>query len=354
MKRNIIKVLALLLIALFSFSGCKETSPLDTGEFYSYDLTKYVEVGDYKSAKYSPMNVVVGADDVEERIKSELEKYKLTNKESRDKAVSIGDTAVIDFEGFVDGKAIEGGSGKDFPLEIGSGSFIDGFEAGLVGKKIGSTTTLNLTFPKKYHSAEYAGKDVTFIVTVKKVYVVVYPELTDDIVSSISTVKTVSEYKTYIHDLLTKEFKEEAETKNLENLVSAVIDECKIKKYPKKEVKNYQAKLKTRESDLARQKDLTLEQYVLNSGMSMKEFNEKLEEAAKKLVAKEMVILAIADKEGIRLTDEQYEISLEEYKEKYNYISTDQLIEDIGEDNLRGQMIIDYTIDHLMSYMTSK
>ena len=318
------------------------------GDFYPYKLSNYVTLGDYWNAEYASGNPNVEDEDVEEKIKADLVKYKQTTSVKKEGTIKNGDTANIDYKGFLKGVQFEGGTADGYSLEIGSGSFIDGFESGLIGKKAGEEVSLDLKFPDSYHNAEFAGKEVTFEVKINSVTEVVYPELTDELVSKISSKKTVSEYRQHIYDTLVEEKAEEVAKTNRENLISAVIETCEIKKYPKDEVMKYKNNLITQYEKVAGNNGLDLETFVSYSGYTLDQFKELMEKNAQNIVAEEMIFIMIADKEGIELTESEFEAGVTTHMEENRYTSRDVFLDDIGEDKLRGILLIDKTIDYML------
>lgn len=158
--------LALSLCACGSSKSDSESETEDDNVYaYTLDIDKFVELGQYKNLTYTPVDTTVTDDEVEEQINTNLQ-ANATYDQITDRAVQDGDTVNIDYTGKIDGEEFAGGSGSDYNLQIGSDTFIDGFEDGLIGKNPGETVTLNLTFPDDYSSEDLAGKDATFDVTI--------------------------------------------------------------------------------------------------------------------------------------------------------------------------------------------
>ncbi len=347
------KRVSVLLLLCFVLAGvlCACSKKNNHGKFYPYNMSAYVKLGEYRDISYLRGSVSVDTNDVEDKIREELEKYKLTTQKEKNAAAASGDTVNIDFVGYLNGEAYQGGSAKGETLKIGSGLYIDGFESGLIGKKAGDKVKLELTFPKTYENAKFAGKDVVFDVTINTVYETVYPKLTDDIVSRISTVKTVADYREYIYESLVESETAKVEQNNRNNFVAAVIEACEIKKYPQKEVKKYQSNLIEQYEQTAQNEGLTLESFVRYNGYTMDEFDELMKQNAQNLVAKEMVFLMIADEEGISVSQEEFETGIESYMDKNGYISRETFLEDIGEDKFRGLLLVEKTIEQLKTRM---
>ena len=182
-----------------------------------------VTLGQYKGVEVEKADASVSAEDVEAELKKVQEQNaRLLTVE--DRGVEDGDQTVIDFEGFVDGKGFEGGKAEDYPLTIGSHSFIDTFEEQLIGKKIGEECEVNVTFPTEYHAADLAGKPATFKVTVKEIKVKELPELNDEFASEVSEFDTLDEYKKDVEKKLAEKKEIEANSKNEDAVVAKVVE----------------------------------------------------------------------------------------------------------------------------------
>lgn len=186
-----------------------------------------VTLGQYKGVEVEKADASVSAEDVEAELKKVQEQNaRLLTVE--DRGVEDGDQTVIDFEGFVDGKGFEGGKAEDYPLTIGSHSFIDTFEEQLIGKKIGEECEVNVTFPTEYHAADLAGKPATFKVTVKEIKVKELPELNDEFASEVSEFDTLDEYKKDVEKKLAEKKEIEANSKNEDAVVAKVVENASM------------------------------------------------------------------------------------------------------------------------------
>ena len=290
MKRILCVLLVLAL--MLSFAGCKKDM---NRELYNLKLDKYVELGDYmgiridtKSADFEKITQEVIAYDVETNLF-----YKGT--------VAEGDVANIDYVGEKDGVAFDGGSAQGYDLEIGSGTFIPGFEEGLIGAKVGSIVSLPLTFPKDYGNKELAGAKVTF--TVKINY-------TDK--------KIAQEPKEYYSNLNYKSLEDYLINVNERAIEEAIVNECleicKVKKYPKTDINSlYNYYYETIESNVKNGYNMTMEQYFEAIGKTEEEFKtEVIDGEIKSLMDQQMIWYAILDKEGLTVTDEDIETKIKE------------------------------------------
>lgn len=345
-KRNIAALFVVIIFCMGALCSCKDSNAKN-GKFYPYDLTKYVELGDYENISYEKKEVSVTEEDIDNYIKSELVRFNIAELEKKDAMVAEGDTVNIDYVGYIKGKTFEGGSAEGASLVIGSGQFIDGFESGLIGAYEGEKVSLPLKFPDTYHVKEFAGKSVLFEVTVNAVYNYVYPELTDDIVVGISTSKSVEDYKLSIKNTLTEKETEKVYTSNHNAFIDAVIKSCDIKKLPSKEVDRYKTNLIKQYENTASSENLTLEMFVSYNGFTMDSFEKEMENTAELLVKKEIVFLLIADKENITLTNEEYEKGLSEHMHNNGYTSRTSFLNAVGEENFKGILRIEKAIDTL-------
>ena len=353
MKKRIIALcLVVIILCIGCFSSCKSGGK--HGKFYPYNLSSYVNLGDYENVTYTKQQVSVTDEDVRQEIEKQLVKFGYASLAEKEGTVENKNKVNIDYTGYLNGKTFEGGSAKGASLDIGSGQFIEGFESGLVGATVGQTLSLNLKFPDAYHQKDYAGKDVVFEVTINKIYEYVYPELTDKIVSSISSQKTVSLYRESIYDLLLESETQQVKTNNRNAFINAVINCCKIKKMPKNEVEKYRSNLIKQYTNTASEENLSLEEFASYNGLTMEQFEEEMEKSAEMLVQKEMVFLMIADKEKISLTDEEYEKSLAEHMHNNGYTSRTSFLEAVGEDKFMGLLLVEKAIDTVEAKQNEK
>ena len=274
-----------------------------------------VELGEYKGVKAEKVVYETKDEDIQTRINADAEKNaRMITIE--DRAVENGDITVIDFEGFVDGVAFEGGKGTDHTLEIGSGQFIPGFEDQLVGAKLNEETEINVKFPEEYHAEELKGKDATFKVTVKEIKVKELPALDDDFAKDVSEFDTFEEYKANIKADLDKA--NEARTKGeFENNVVEVVTEnatvdipqCMIDNRIEDMVKDFGYRLSSQ--------GMSLEQYMQFTGATMDTFKEQFKDQAAAQVKSNLVLEKIAQVEALEVSDEDLEEELKKMAEMY-------------------------------------
>jgi trigger factor len=286
----------------------------ETGVKFKADLiTKpVVEISDYKGleVKKTTKNVDDAAVD------AEIEKVRNRNARStsvEDRAAQNGDTAVIDFEGFLDGVAFEGGKGEKFPLELGSGSFIPGFEDQIVGKSIGEEFDVNVTFPEHYQAENLAGKPAVFKCKLHELKGKELPDVDDEFVKDVSEFDTLDEYKADIKSKLEKAAADEAST-NLDNaLVDAVISKMTA------EVPQvmYQRRIDDIVREWSARNRIRVEDYLKYTGATMDQFRANFTEVAKRQVDLRLALEKIAELENIIVSDEDLEKEYADMAEQY-------------------------------------
>ena len=286
----------------------------ETGVKFKADLiTKpVVEISDYKGleVKKTTKNVDDAAVD------AEIEKVRNRNARSisvEDRAAQNGDTAVIDFEGFLDGVAFEGGKGEKFPLELGSGSFIPGFEDQIVGKNIGEEFDVNVTFPEHYQAENLAGKPAVFKCKLHELKGKELPDVDDEFVKDVSEFDTLDEYKADIKSKLEKAAADEAST-NLDNaLVDAVISKMTA------EVPQvmYQRRIDDIVREWSARNRIRVEDYLKYTGATMDQFRANFTEVAKRQVDLRLALEKIAELENITVSDEDLEKEYADMAEQY-------------------------------------
>lgn len=359
--KHLIAILLCLCVA-FSFSACSSMP------YSSVDAKEYVKVGKYKGLKKKEFKVKVTDKEVNEQIKQILESNAETKRVKTGK-VEKNDTVIIDYSGKINGKKFKNGSASDQYLTIGSNQFIKGFESGLVGVKIGAKKTLHLTFPKDYSEKKLAGKNVTFDVTVKSKQERVVPTLDENFVASQTketknkNVKTVKDYKAFIKKELAKAKKEQNVAEQKQALWNEVIRKTEMKtdkkgdaKYPEKEMKRVTKGLKKQYIDYAKQNNMSLKDFLKKQmNMDTKTFNKQIKAAAENQVKDDLTVCAIADKENISLSDDDYEKFVKKQLKMYGFASDKALKEQtgktyeetVGEENAKMQALKQKVLDYI-------
>ena len=274
-----------------------------------------VTLGQYKGVEVEKADASVSAEDVEAELKKVQEQNaRLLTVE--DRGVEDGDQTVIDFEGFVDGKGFEGGKAEDYPLTIGSHSFIDTFEEQLIGKKIGEECEVNVTFPTEYHAADLAGKPATFKVTVKEIKVKELPELNDEFASEVSEFDTLDEYKKDVEKKLAEKKEIEANSKNEDAVVAKVVENATME-IPDKMI---DAQAENMVQDMARRmqsQGLSLDMYLKYTGMTVEQMKEQARPDAEKRIRTRLVLEAVAKAKNIQISDEKVDEEVAKMAEAY-------------------------------------
>ena len=274
-----------------------------------------VTLGQYKGVEVEKADASVSAEDVEAELKKVQEQNaRLLTVE--DRGVEDGDQTVIDFEGFVDGKGFEGGKAEDYPLTIGSHSFIDTFEEQLIGKKIGEECEVNVTFPTEYHAADLAGKPATFKVTVKEIKVKELPELNDEFASEVSEFDTLDENKKDVEKKLAEKIEIEANSKNEDAVVAKVVENATME-IPDKMI---DAQAENMVQDMARRmqsQGLSLDMYLKYTGMTVEQMKEQARPDAEKRIRTRLVLEAVAKAENIQISDEKVDEEVAKMAEAY-------------------------------------
>ena len=328
MKKKLAVVLAGVMMVSATLAGCQGSKGLETDD---------LKITQYKGIEVDAVEKAAEVTDedidkyIESRLSSDAESIEVT-----DRAVQSGDTATIDFTGKMNGEAFEGGTSTDYPLEIGSGSFIPGFEDSIIGHNTGDTFDWNGKFPDSYGNADLAGKDVVFTITVKKIQESKLPELTDEYVQKISEEsKNVDEYKKEVKKNLEKQNADTYEETLINNTWKAVIENTEVKNYPMDEVEKIRDGLVEQYKTIASYNGAEYEDMIEQQmGKSVEEFEKELLEAAKENVKQTMATKAIAEKEKIEIDDESYKKQLQELAEMYGYESGEQIKEEVEKEDL--------------------
>ena len=274
-----------------------------------------VELGEYKGIKVEVAVPEIKDEDVEAELKKAQEEQARTVP-VEDRPVADGDIATIDFEGFVDGVAFEGGKGTDYALTIGSHSFIDTFEQQLIGKNVGEEVEVNVTFPEEYHAEELKGKPALFKVVIKEIKVKELPELDDDFAQDVSDFDTLAEYKADIKAKLVEKAEKVAKNEKEEKLIDAIIADSKMD-IPEAMIETQQDQMIREFANRIASQGLSFDQYMQFTGMTMEAMKEQMKPQALKRIQVRLVLEAIAAKEAFEITEEDIEKELETMASMY-------------------------------------
>ena len=309
-----------------------------------------VTLGEYKGIEVEKASAEVTDEDIEAELKKVQEQNsRLITVE--DRAVEDGDQTVIDFEGSVDGTPFEGGKGEDYPLTIGSHSFIDTFEEQLIGKKIGEECEVNVTFPTEYHAADLAGKPATFKVTVKEIKVKELPELNDEFASEVSEFDTLDEYKKDVEKKLAEKKEIEANSKNEDAVVTKVVENASME-IPDKMI---DAQAENMVQDMARRmqsQGLSLDMYLKYTGMTVEQMKEQARPDAEKRIRTRLVLEAVAQAENIQISDEKVDEEVAKMAEAYK-MEVDKLKSYMSESDIK-QMKEDLAVQQAVDLLVAE
>ncbi len=307
-----------------------------------------VELGEYKGVQVERKAVEVTDEEVDKALEEERDKQsRMVPVEGR--AVENGDMVTIDFEGFVDGVAFEGGKGTDYPLTIGSHSFIDTFEDQLVGKNVGEEVEVNVTFPEQYQAEELQGKPAMFKVAIKEIKAKELPELDDEFAQDVSDFDTLAEYKEDLKKKLVEKKEEEAKEAFEEAVVEAVVSNAKME-IPAPMV---DLQVKTMADNFARRitsQGLSMEQYMQFTGMTPEKLEEQMRPQALKTIESRLVLEAIVKAENIQATDEELDKELEKMASMYQMEveKLKELISDKEKDSMKLDIAVQKAVDFIV------
>ena len=297
------------------------------------NVADYVELGEYLGVEVSVPAAEVTDEQVDVYISSALDGNKVKN-EITDRAAENGDVVDITFVGSRDGEEFEGGSGENYEMTLGAGGYIEGFEEGIVGMKTGETKELNLTFPIPYNNnPSLAGADVVFTITMNHIYEEVTPEFDDEFVAGleIEGVTTAEEYRQYAYDNLMSIAEAQRDTEVETAVLQAVSENAAFKAVPEAMVERYYDRLVSNLTYQASMYGLDLETFLLyGTGLTQEEYEAEMQASAEEAVKQILVLQAIAEKEGMTVTEEDIEADLEENAANYGYESAEEYKEALG------------------------
>ena len=301
-------------------------------------LKPEIKLGKYKGVKVEAMDTTVTDEDVA----AELDKVKEQNARlvaADDKAVEDGDQTTIDFEGFVDGVAFEGGKGEDYPLTIGSHSFIDTFEEQLIGKKVGEEVEVNVTFPEQYQAEELAGKPAMFKVTIKEIKVKEYPELDDDFAQDVSEFDTLDEYKADIKKNLEEKKAQEAEADKESKVIEAIVNDSEMD-IPEKMIEAQCQQMVEEFAQNIAMQGISFDQYMQFTGTTVDQLTEQVKPQAEARVQSSLVLEAIVKAEKIEASDEEFDEEIKRMAERYQMEAdkVNELLSDDDKKNIRADI----------------
>ena len=290
-----------------------------------------VTLGEYKGVEVPKADIAVTDEEVDAEVKKEQEKNSRTIT-VEDRAAAKDDIVTIDFEGFVDGDAFEGGKGTDYPLTLGSNTFIPGFEDQLIGANTGDHVEVNVTFPEEYQAKELAGKAAVFQCDVKKIEAKELPELDDDFAKDVSEFDTLAEYRENVKKTLTEKKEKEAETAKENAAIDKAIENAQMD-IPELMI---QTQCRQMMDDFGRRmqsQGLSMEQYFQFTGMTADKMMEDMKPQALKRIQTRLVLEKIAEVEDIQITEEETDAEIAKMAEAYK-MEADKIKEILGDEQL--------------------
>ena len=292
-----------------------------------------VTLGQYKGIEVEKADTTA----TDEEVAAELDKEREANSRTitvEDRAVQDGDMTVIDFEGFVDGEAFEGGKGTDYPLTIGSGAFIPGFEEKLVGAEIGKEVEVDVTFPEEYHAKELAGKPAVFKCTVKEIKVKELPELDDDFAQDVSDFDTLEEYKADVRKKVEEKKAADAKAKKEDAVIEKIIEGATME-IPDAMVETQAERMVDEFAQRLQMQGLTMEQYLQFTGGNVQALVEQSKPQALKRIQSRLVLEAVVAAENLTASDEELDAELGRMAEQYK-MEVEKLKEMFTEEDLKS------------------
>lgn len=295
-----------------------------------------VKLGKYKGVEIDKVETEVTEDEVMEAINKERENgARIQSVDGR--AIQTNDIAVIDFEGFVDGEAFEGGKGEGYELMIGSHSFIDTFEDQLIGKNTGDEVEVNVTFPEDYHAADLAGKPAMFRVKINDVKEKILADLDDEFASEVSDFDTLEEYKADVKKGLEEKKANAAKDTKQMAVIDAIIEESEME-IPDAYVKTVQKQMVNEFAQRIQMQGISYEQYLSLMGSTPEAMEDQVKPQAIKRIQSRLVLEAIAEAEKIEATEEDFEAEITKLAEAYQ-MSADKAKAMVGEDGKKEIML---------------
>ena len=329
-----------------------KVTQIEKGKAFIYEATvalkPEVTLGEYKGVEVKKAEAVVTDEDVENELTAARKKNgRLIDVE--DGAIEDGDNTIIDFTGYIDDKTFDGGAGTDYPLVIGSHSFIEGFEDQLIGKKKGETCDVNVTFPAEYHADELAGKPAKFVVTIKEVKRNELPELNDEFASEVSDFDTLDEYKADIRTKLQEKKEQDAKVENENNVIEKVVENAQMElpqpmvdTQAREMVENYARRLQSQ--------GLNINDYMKYTGMTPEKLMEQMRPEAEKRIKTRLVLEKVVEVENVEVSDEKLDEQINEIAASYK-LEGAKLKEMMGErekEQIREDLKVQAAIDLLV------
>ena len=288
-------------ICICAFIGIGVFASADPVDYTRLNYDKYVTLGEYKNLPYTIDVKSVSDEDVDRAAESEMNNY--SSMLQTGKPAEMGNMVVIDFTGYVDGKEFEGGSAKDYTLNLGSGQMIEGFEDSIIGHSEGDSFSVDLVFPKDYSEKTVAGKPVKFDITLKYVMGLDVPEYNEENVAEYTDYDTVEEHKEAVREKLERLAENNAKATAITQMWEQVLKTSKMKKYPKRILQNEINHEKSEYESYVKQTGGTLKEALKSQNLTEEKWDEQVKKSSKKNVKSHVIAYAIADKENIDISE---------------------------------------------------
>lgn len=331
-----------------------EVTQMEKGTDFIFTATVAIKpevtLGDYKGIEVEKKEAEVS----EEEITAEIDKAREANSRLitiEDRATEDGDTVIIDFDGYVDGKQFEGGYAEDYTLVLGSHSFIDNFEDQLVGKNLGEDVEVNVTFPEEYHVDELKGKPALFKVKIKEIQKKELPELDDDFAQDVSDFDTLDEYKADVEKKILENKENQIKREQEDQIIEKIIENAQME-IPQRMIAAQTRQMTQEFAQRLQSQGLSLEQYMQFTGLTPQKMMEDLEPQALKRIQSRLVLEAVVAAENIEASDEEIDKELENMASMYQ-MEIDKLKELIGDDE-KKQIGMDLAVQKAVEFVVKE
>lgn len=309
-----------------------------------------VTLGKYKEVEVDKIDISVTEEEIDTAIDKERERNARTISVD-DRAVQDGDMIVLDYEGFVDGETFEGGKDENYPLTIGSNTFIPGFEEQLIGAEIDKKVDVNVTFPEDYHAAELAGKSALFQCTVREIKEKELPDLDDEFASEVSEFDTLAEYREDVKKNLTLKKEEEAKIEKEGRVVDAIIADAQMD-IPEAMLMTQQRQMVDDFAQRIRMQGITIDQYFRFTGLTKEALLEQMKPQAEQQIKSRLVLEAVAKAENLEASEEEYTDEIKKMAETYQ-MTEEKMTEMIGafeekaiKEDLRVKKALNFVVEN--------
>lgn len=331
-----------------------EVTQMEKGTDFIFTATVAIKpevtLGDYKGIEVEKKEAEVS----EEEITAEIDKAREANSRLitiEDRATEDGDTVIIDFDGYVDGKQFEGGYAEDYTLVLGSHSFIDNFEDQLVGKNLGEDVEVNVTFPEEYHVDELKGKPALFKVKIKEIQKKELPELDDDFAQDVSDFDTLDEYKADVEKKILENKENQIKREQEDQIIEKIIENAQME-IPQQMITAQTRQMTQEFAQRLQSQGLSLEQYMQFTGLTPQKMMEDLEPQALKRIQSRLVLEAVVVAENIEASDEEIDKELENMASMYQ-MEIDKLKDLIGDDE-KKQIGMDLAVQKAVEFVVKE